>query len=825
MAEPTEPTEPTADKLHVRAPDGTYYKIDPSKAAELPTTWHVEAPQETAARQMEEQEGAIGAAKAFGENLASTATLGLSDVALGATLGNEYRQNRALREIAYPGVSTAGEIGGMVLPALATGGAGLLEAGAEGAAGAAEAGGSLLSNAARGAATAAEWSPAGLALRGGEAASELAGRGLEHLGITGESLIGKMALTGGKMAAGGAVEGAAFGAGGALSEAALAPDGDYDKLAQKLWAGGIEGAKFGALVGGGLGAGGELAGAVARKIGGTFSARRMLEDFADTKSLKSAGFQGSDLKKLTPERRAALADVIRNEDEIGWLDSLGDRSKKLTEAKEKTGELLGQMRKQLDEVSDISQRPNVARVLEDADTKVTQMMADAKTAAQEKAATEISQEIDTMRKNIGDRPMTFEEAHQLRRQLDSELTNYGKRTYPTAGSKRPPDLYEQGMMSIRTDLEREFENAAEGVMGKTSPGFRAAYEDAKSRYGALKEISSVAKKRTGSLAGNRDVSLTDTIAGVGGFAAMGPKGLLLAAANRALRSTPADHVVGELASQLARLDKNVSDSVGRFVSRSRKAAQAVESVAESPVAKRGLVKKIVNEGTKVGKSGLASTAHVTEAAPEQRERVREYYETLGHVEKESNSPPGTLVSIPGAPQIEAAAEKVRRNSIAFLMKEAPKGPAQLKNPILARIARQTDPDPVAVMKWLRKVETVENPKSVLKALEQGKLTSDHVSTLEATNPAMLEMMRRVAVEQITEKNADMSYDGRIQLQLLLGVQVDPSMRPASIQMGQAVYAARQQAAEAQKQGGQGISGKRPPGIESRMDELEGGFSE
>lgn len=774
-------------ELHARAPDGSFYVIPSSKAGEaLSKNWKIETPEETAARQLADQEGALGSVKAFGENLGSTATLGLSDVALGETLGNDYRKNRALREMAHPGASMAGEIGGMVLPALLTGGGSLLEEGA------AE-GGSALARAAGGTAKAlGEWSPAGLALRGGEAASELVGHGLGRLGLTGESLVGKMALTGGRMAAGGAVEGALFGAGNALSEAALAPDGDYDKLAQKLWAGGIHGAEFGALVGGGLGAGSELVGHVARKIGGTFSARQMLEDFADSKALKSAGYQGSDIQKLTPEARSKLADAIRGEENIGWLDSLGDRAKKLKTAKQETGELLGTMRKQLDEVAAPGVRPNVRQVLEDADTRVTDMMLKAQTVEEEKAALKISKQLDKMRKSLGKEELSFEQTHELRRKIDDGLTNYGKKTYPASSMNRPPDLYEQGMMRVRTDMEREFERAADEAMAGSTPEFKAAYQDAKDRYGSLKEISKVANKRAGSIAGNRDVSLTDTIMAAGGFMSMGPKGLLLAAANRIARSTTADHVVGRLASDLARLDRTVTDSMNRFVNTSRRAREGIAAAVEVPhnVGSKQILKEVLHHGKEVSKTGVSSTLHVRAEAHEKGEKVREYYEKLGHIEREAASPPGTMVHIPGAPQIEQAAERTRRGAIQYLLSQAPKAPARINHPMLARIARQTEPDPVAVMKWMRKVETVENPMSVLKAMESRRLTTDHVDALKATAPAVLEMFRRAALAKITDEDSDMAYEDRIQLGTLLGVETDPSLRPESIQLSQSVYAAR-----------------------------------
>lgn len=829
-AEAPAPAVTEDGKVHVQAPDGSFGTIPIAKAAQAAAHgYRVEGAQEYAARQYEEREGALGGVKAFAENAASSGTLGLSDVAAGAIGGNEYRQNRALRELAYPTASTAGEVAGMVLPSLLPGGA---EAEAAHAAEGAAEGASLLSRAAGAAGTAARYSPAGLALRGGEAASELVGHGLGAIGLTGESLLGRTAASGLKMAAGGAVEGAAFGAGGALSEAALAPDGDYDGLAQKLWAGAIHGAEFGATVGGALGVGGELAGAAARKIGGTFSARRSLEELADAKTLKSAGFTGGDIAKISrdnPGRVRELADALRGEEGIGWADTLSDRATKLEAARKEVGETLSTMRKSLDEARAPGDGVNVRGVLDNARAKVDELRTAAKTTTDDRIAAKFSRELERMQKGFAEgEPASFEAAHELRRKLDDELTNYGRRTYPASGAKRPPDGFERQLIQLRTDLEHQFEADAERVMSRTTPEFRAQYTDAKARYGALKEITNVSKKRVGMLAGNRDVSLTDTMAGLTGFATMGPAGLLAAAANRALRSTQADHVVGKLAAELAKLDAHVEGAAGRWANRSRKAAHGAEAAAEAVPVRHSVVKQALEKAHEVGKVTTSSTLHVRSEAGEQRERVEEYFRKLRGIEHEANAPEGTLVHMPEAPETAKAAEKVRRNAAAWLLGQAPKSPAQIEHPLIARIARQMKPDPVEVMRFMRKVKTVEDPTSAVDAFERGRLTRDQVDALKATAPAVLEMLRRAVIAKVTESNADVAYQDRVQLSILLNVVADPSMRPEAIAAGQATYANMRGSGGGAGPAPQGAPaqtsapGKAPRGTSSRVDDLEEG---
>jgi hypothetical protein len=713
----------------------------------------------------------------------------------------------------------------MVAPALIPGGAEAeaaegLAHGAQAAEAAAE-GGSALARAARGVGSAVRNSPAGLALKAGEHVSELAGRGLEGLGLTGESLLGKVARSGIKAAAGGAAEGAAFGAGGALSEAALAPDGDYDSLAQKLWSGAIHGAEFGAAIGGGLGAGGELLGAAARKIGGSFSAQKALRDLADTRTLKTAGYDAEEvaaMRRSDPERVHDIAEQARTEKSVEWTDTLPQRARKYEAAREEAANTLGTMRKGLDDARGPGEGVHVREVLDDAATRASQMVEEAHLPGQKKAAQNFADHIEFFQQKFRPgEPASFEAAHDFTEALDKELKRLRR-----SGGEPNADPFERELTRLRTDIHQQFETDAERVMGSKTPEFRDQYADLKARHSALDEITQASKARVEKAGKGELGSLSDTLAGIAGFASLGPKGILAAAARRAMRSTQADHIVGRLASEVADLTSNIDRSAARWGANSRRAARgATEGIGAHHTAfQHGLEKT----GEAV-KATTGSTLHVKKEAGEKGEHAKEYFEKLRAVEQESKAPLGTLVHIPDAPKTAAAAEAVRRREAAWLLKEAPKSPATIANPVLARMARQTPPTTVDALKWLRKVKTIEDPMSAVRAFEQGRLTTDHVRALEVGKPAVLQMIRNAVTQQITEHNADISYQSRIQVGVLTGVVTDPSLRPESIAAGQAIYQKRkaQQAPQKPEQPGQpqqSAPGKRPAGFDSALDQME-----
>ena len=162
------------------------------------------------------------------EAAASSVTFGLSDQAI-AALGPEYQEALRERRERNEGAATIGEIGGIVVPALFSGGSSLF---------------------ARGAAK------AGLGLKGvagvGKGVENLTTKGLNKLFASkGKEKFSKEVLKKGiAKGSGSAVEGTFFGVGELIEENAL---GREDLNAENLLAYGGQGALWGGLVGGGLG--------------------------------------------------------------------------------------------------------------------------------------------------------------------------------------------------------------------------------------------------------------------------------------------------------------------------------------------------------------------------------------------------------------------------------------------------------------------------------------------------------------------------------------------------------------------------------------------
>ena len=221
------------EQIPVISPDGTAGTIPAENAhAAFKAGYQLEplAAQHDRFEQETYGEGALNEAKAFAAGAARGATLGLSDQLLTKTGLVEPETLEGLDKH-NPGASMAGNVAGILAPALLTGGASA----------AAEGGAAAASTAAR----AAEFLPSTLTAKLGAAVSERVAQGVGSEAA--QSLAGRIVQAAVPKVAGSAIEGAVYGVGNSLTEDAL---GDPDALSEKL----LSTVGLGALIGAGVGA-------------------------------------------------------------------------------------------------------------------------------------------------------------------------------------------------------------------------------------------------------------------------------------------------------------------------------------------------------------------------------------------------------------------------------------------------------------------------------------------------------------------------------------------------------------------------------------------
>lgn len=410
--------------------------------------------------------------------------------------------------------------------------------------------------------------------------------------------------------------------GGSIPAVMVAPESAVGGIAAAAAQGGLSGEGYSnkSLVDDSSGvardaAGGALTGALFQGVG-TGVSRALptaanIRSFSNTMASKAAGAMGSDLKKLTPIERQQMGAAIHD---VGLkaFDSLEEIGAKISSAKEDAGQAIG---KALNSVDDL---------VSTAKTQVDQMQWP--DAAKQAFKDRLDQNYQFNQSQIADRiekeliapnlknPLIKAERDKLQSIANDFRSNgastmregnvikgtQGKKT--NFNSATVPEEFKQELYTI---IKEELDNvvgktgtlenavaknasaAKNPLIGEGEPNQPNNPEDiaarnksvldnyvaAKKQYGTLSNAERINTARQGSAAGNRVISLTDTIAGVGGLATGGPAAAVVTGAlNKAVRKY-GDSVAAVATKTAADMFENAPASMGKFYLMFKEAAK------------------------------------------------------------------------------------------------------------------------------------------------------------------------------------------------------------------------------------------------------------
>lgn len=727
--------------------------------------WSVETERQRRVRETARDAGLGDMLQTGAESALSAGTLGVSDVALGEVLGDEYREERAIREEALPGASAVGTGVGIIAPALLTGGAGGV------AAGGARAGAGAVAKGAVGTAARAVTAPARAAMALGRGAEGLAAKGLGRLGVTGESVAGNALLTGSKFAAAGAVEGAAFGAGQALSEAALAPGGDYEGLAESMLAGAKDGALMGALGGGAAGIGFGALGRAGTKIAQSGAGKKIAEKFR-VPEMKTLAAENA-VHALKPSKRAArelgstgriekVGQKLLDDDIVRAGRSYEEMYEAAQAVNKRSGDAIADTMQRLDkEAGFFEGAAMVSRIEKKIAEKATSSL-----KSNRRLAARVEQEVKDVVDLARTDAMTHAELHQARRELDKKIK---------WGSLSEPEMSEE-LRQIRGIMEDELERSVEKeAKSRGLDGLATQYREAKDSFAASRWAEKqLAEKVEVDSFSNRALSLTDNIQGAAGLVAGLSTGSIgagvlasgaMAVANKYLREHGRG-IIADLANRAAKTDIKINESMRRFFRRTGEKAEAIRHTLPGETVE-------VDAALKKKASETRAQAFQRVAAQIQR-----------------SSPPAAMVLDAEAPETGKAARAVNKRALDFLRSKLP--PQQPPNPFYEVPA----PHPEQIAQFARYLSAVKNPMGVLKSLENGTLTSEEAEAIRTVYPGLYSKMQEAGTEWFSKRSGTLPYADRIQFGVLLQLPVDPSLDPAAMQVTQQIMTQAMQPSQA-----------------------------
>lgn len=748
MAEPQAQPQTQADHdVYIRDAYGDVRKGPASQLKQaLDAGATVLTPQEVAQHEAEKQYGGLGyAAASAGIGAVDMLSLGYGKGLATAVGGQDVGQ--AIKGIteAHPTAETAGQVAGIVAPALFSGGSSLEAEAGEGA--------GLLRTLGRGLAAPTD----AVGMLGGigeDATASLVGRGAE-------STLGSVAQKALASGARGMVEGSVYGGGQAFSDAEI---DNHPLTADLLLAGMKKGGEFGGGIGLAFGAGAGLLG----KVGEHIAEKAGNTDLVGELGLRSAGARLPEINQLTRKGidpntigRFMVDELPQYSDKSFMRMSKEEMRDAAKMAVEEAGKRIGAG---IDELSAIAEarggiKPNMSEIIGRVDQEVIAPLR--KLPGFESEVSQLEKYTKSFAEKGSD--ATFRDLNDFRKALDQKIFKGGKAP--------PPDSVLEELLNARRIIEDEAEQQGKLVAGDD---WVKRYQGDKAYFAKAKEAERIADKGAQRELGRNMVGISDMIMAGAGMAHGGPLGLVAGAAHHLLKEYGTQFAADMLhrAEQLqsikamaAKSDNLLGLGIGKFLGEAKQKTQTATTqatVAHSMASFENESKKIKNAAG----SPEALHAHVSATVP-----------------------PASV-----APRLGAVMAQKHAQALTYLNQQIPKG-APL-SPLVPTVTGK--PSKKNVDAWMQKNAVYKDPiGTVSKNLQRGTLTHAHVEALRAMYPDLHAEMQQKAMAKLAElgaKGKTPPFAKLNRLGLLLGIPASPSQSPSFVQSQQALYSKTDQAA-------------------------------
>lgn len=135
-----------------------------------------------------------------------------------------------------------------------------------------------------------------------------------------------------------------------------------------------------------------------------------------------------------------------------------------------------------------------------------------------------------------------------------------------------------------------------------------------------------------------------------------------------------------------------------------------------------------------------------------------------------------------APAVVQMANAKAVQAAHYLASKAPKDPSAAST-----LGRKWEPSDHDLERFARVVRAVEDPKTVLDDMADGKITKEAVDALREIYPGMYSQLLDNLTEKIPELKESATYQQKVALSKMFGIALEPSMDPQRIAMVQGLY--------------------------------------
>ena len=136
-----------------------------------------------------------------------------------------------------------------------------------------------------------------------------------------------------------------------------------------------------------------------------------------------------------------------------------------------------------------------------------------------------------------------------------------------------------------------------------------------------------------------------------------------------------------------------------------------------------------------------------------------------------------------APKTYDKLREVSSRALAFLNSKMPRKTLGV-NPFLKKSYPLSDQELYKIKRYLK---AIQNPLSVLEDLKQGIVSREGIEAVRFVYPTIYNEMTSAVYNNLEKYGAEMAYDKRLQLGIVMGLPTDLSLEPENIAKFQSFY--------------------------------------
>ena len=358
---------------------------------------------------------------------------------------------------------------------------------------------------------------------------------------------------------------------------------------------------------------------------------------------------------------------------------------------------------------------------------------------------------------------------ETQKRLYNKLKNWTKAPPGTIAGDQMDKVYGAMARGLREQSEQVLTNIQNslGNLKLTDKNLVTHFRETKKLYGDLRDMEMLLNASVRRTSVNNSLSLTDIISG-------GSIGGGLIASSDSFLTGGLGGAAGFIGGALAR--RYLRDS-GELL-----AARAVDTMADYGLAlnRIGKTQQRIDQGVRaLMKGGTVSAVKIlpqTEPVQNQEKTFKKIKKDLDEVRSNDSVIMARLdeaiPKVDGNEDLQRSLMTTMMRQANFLHSKIPKNPTanlQIIN------NEEYVPSPTELSKFFRYNQIVNDPLKVLDHLRAGTLTSEHRETLVSVWPEFYKNIQDKILEGLAQGKPNMTLPQKIQLSVLLGKPVDPTM--------------------------------------------------